>query len=135
MELIAVDSTGGSPKIFGLTIPVISQQKTIVNHQLARLLKNIHMATQYPFASQPQNRRCFGEYGEKVDPCPDFPCIHTPCHDPDYLADIEDSCRDDKYHLRLWSNYRKANPLNSVLYKDEESRRKYEEARRRETED
>jgi hypothetical protein len=72
---------------------------------------------------------------EKVDPCPDFPCIHTPCHDPDYLADIEDSCRDNKYHLRLWSNYRKANPLSPVLYKDEESRRKYEEARRRVNED
>jgi hypothetical protein len=62
-----------------------------VHNEFAPFLKNIHMATQYPFASQPQNRHCFGKHGEKVEPCPDFPCIHTPCDDPDYLADLEEA--------------------------------------------
>jgi hypothetical protein len=95
------------------------------------------MAHEYTFASLPQNRHCFGEHGETVEPCPDFPCIHIPCHDPDYLADLEDLCRDRAYYRRLWSNYRKANPRSwslCVAHKGEEARREYEEARLKESE-
>ena len=83
--------------------------------------------TAYPFSSLPQNRDCFGEAGVSVEPCPEYPCIHTPCHDPDYLADNEDNLRDPEYHRRLWWEYDEANrprwPL-PIFQKDEETERR-----------
>ena len=96
------------------------------------------MTTQYPFSSLPQNRECFGEAWFALAPCPVFPCIHTPCHDPDYLADQEDKFRDLAYHTRLWWEYRESNPICFVSTPpytlDEDARRRDEEARRNEEE-
>jgi len=91
------------------------------------------MATDYPFASLPQNRHCFGEYGVKLAPCPDFPCTHTPCHDPDYLADQEDNFRDPAYHFRLWWEYHNEKELGRVIPvppQDEETRLRFDEESR-----
>ena len=84
------------------------------------------MTTEYPFSSLPQNRQCFGEYNKSIEPCPDFPCLHTPCHDPDYLADKEDYFRDPAYHI--WWEYDEAScptPRPYAIYhKDEETERR-----------
>ena len=83
--------------------------------------------TAYPFSSLPQNRDCFGEAGVAVEPCPEFPCIHTSCHDPDYLADKEDNLRDPEYHIRLWWEYEQATSPSwsfPISLKDEETERR-----------
>jgi hypothetical protein len=94
------------------------------------------MATRYPFSSLSQNRECFGEAGFVLAPCPVFLCIHTPCHDPDYLADQEDKFRDLGYHTRLWWEYRETNPICYISTPpytlDEDARRRDEEARQNE---
>jgi len=80
--------------------------------------------TVYPFSSLPENRHCYGERAVPVEPCHDFPCIHTPCHDPDYLADKEDRLRDSAYHIRLWWEFDLvSNPIrpHPICHKDEET--------------
>jgi len=69
--------------------------------------------SEYPFLCLAQNRDCFGEAGVKVSPCLDFPCIHTACHDPDYLTDREDVLRDAAYHNRLWWEFQQSQPCTS----------------------
>src|SRR5436190_5071259 len=88
--------------------------------------------TAYPFSSLPQNRDCFGEMGVPIEPCPEFPCIHTSCHDPDHLADQEDNLRDPEYHIRLWWEYEETNRPHRpipIFPKDEEMERRKEELR------
>jgi hypothetical protein len=52
----------------------------------------------------PMHRRCpevlFG--GSETEVCPQYPCRHTPCHDPDWLADKEDMLRDPFFTTILW---------------------------------
>ena len=91
------------------------------------------MATEYPFSSLPQNRHCFGEAGVALPPCPNFPCLHTPCQDPDYLADQEDNFRDPAYHIRLWWEYHNEKELGRVIPvppQDEETRLRLDEESR-----
>ena len=36
------------------------------------------------------------------DTCGTYPCRHTPCLDPDYLADLHDKIFSSKHYWRLW---------------------------------
>jgi len=64
-----------------------------------------NMSKKYPLSSLARNRFC-GHPRHIWGLCPEFPCKHTPCHDPDYLADVEDFLADRQYHSTLWACFR-----------------------------
>src|SRR5215471_9769137 len=55
----------------------------------------------YPYSSQPQYRDC----GIMKEVCPTFPCVHVPCHDPDYLADYEEFFANSQVFFKTWELY------------------------------
>jgi hypothetical protein len=60
--------------------------------------------TEYPLSTLPQNRDCTYYIFRNKKVCSRYPCLHTPCHDPDWLADHEDYLRDEK----VWVNVRRS---------------------------
>ena len=89
--------------------------------------------TEYPLSSLRQNRYCtyyiFGN--EKV--CSRYPCLHTPCHDPDWLADHEDYLRDEKVWLNVRRSFRSPESYRQTLSDEEwaQCEAKFEQCRRR----
>jgi hypothetical protein len=66
----------------------------------------------YTLSSLPENRECL-VYSDHI--CPTYPCIHTPCHDPDYLDNLEDFAQDQSLHRLIWNLHRmKDNPTQSM---------------------
>jgi len=59
----------------------------------------------YPSSVLPQNRHCRHIDFGKGNICPSFPCIHTPCHDSDWLEDQEDSYRDHRFYITIWKAF------------------------------
>jgi len=57
----------------------------------------------YPHLSQPEHRGC-GINFEVV--CPTFPCVHVPCHDPDWLDDCEEALANEQLNRMVWNLYR-----------------------------
>src|SRR5271168_1747926 len=57
----------------------------------------------YPHLSQPSQRLCDFKSGII---CPTFPCIHVPCHDPDWLDDCEEALTNEHLHNMVWDLYR-----------------------------
>ena len=53
----------------------------------------------------PQNRDCTLYFFERDAVCPEYPCIHTPCHSEDWLEDQEDSLADKAFYFRFWVCY------------------------------
>ena len=66
------------------------------------------MSEKYPLSSLAQHRFC-GHPRHIRGLCRKFPCKHTPCRDPDYLADGEDFLADRLYHSDLWACFRSLN--------------------------
>ena len=56
----------------------------------------------YPHISQPRYRQCSIKT-EAV--CPTFPCVHSPCHDPDYLEAYEECLANVELNERVWDLY------------------------------
>lgn len=89
----------------------------------------------YPLSSLPENLSCM-HYTGRI--CPTYPCTHVPSHDPDYLADREDSLQDKQFHRLFWNLYRiKCNPSlrmkSPIPYVDPEILKlKYERCQRME---
>jgi hypothetical protein len=80
--------------------------KVWYNAQLFRQNHSIFIPSKtfmYPLSSLANNRECafFLGLGQNIG-CPEFPCQHTPCHDPDFLADVEDCIRDPTWYYGLW---------------------------------
>ena len=46
--------------------------------------------TKYPLSSLPRNRSSTNYIFGNLTGCPEYPCRHTPCPDPDWLEDLED---------------------------------------------
>jgi hypothetical protein len=59
--------------------------------------------TAYPFSALPENRRCSDPIFETGEICSEYPCIHTPCHDEDWLADQEDLFASYASYSELWT--------------------------------
>jgi hypothetical protein len=38
--------------------------------------------------------------------CPTFPCVHVPCHDADWLDDLEEALANEHLHGMVWDLYR-----------------------------
>ena len=55
----------------------------------------------YPLSSQPKRRHCV-QLGVV---CPTYPCPHTPCHDPDWLDDVEEMVANVNIYNRVWLLY------------------------------
>lgn len=74
---------------------------------------------EYPLSSLPQNRKCtyYIFYNEKV--CSFYPCLHTPCHDPDWLMDHEDYLRDEKAWLNVRRSFRSPESYRRILSDEE----------------
>jgi hypothetical protein len=62
--------------------------------------------SEYPQLSLTSNRNCTRPEFGNSEACPQFPCSHTPCHNPDWLADEEDLYRDATFWTKLWSYFR-----------------------------
>jgi hypothetical protein len=43
--------------------------------------------------------------------CSNHLCRHTPCHDPDWLADIEDMTKDATFYYHTWTSFYRSYPL------------------------
>ena len=56
----------------------------------------------YPHLSQPRYRLCSIKAGVV---CPTFPCVHFPCHDPDYLEDYEECLANIELNETAWDLY------------------------------
>ena len=50
-------------------------------------------------------------------PCQEYPCEHIPCHDPDWLDDLEESYQDERKHVRLWKCFRDPEHYKSAISK------------------
>lgn len=72
------------------------------------------MSDKYPLSSLARNRFC-GSPRHAGGLCPEFPCKHTPCHDPDYLADVEEFLVDRHYHSTLWACFRSLTDTSGSL--------------------
>jgi hypothetical protein len=59
--------------------------------------------TAYPFSTLPENRMCTDPIFDTGETCSEYPCIHTPCHDEDWLADQEDFFASLTSHSELWA--------------------------------
>jgi len=57
----------------------------------------------YPHLSQPKHRTC--SYKEDIV-CPSFPCLHTPCYDPDWLEDREEWLGNLETNDKAWALYK-----------------------------
>jgi hypothetical protein len=56
----------------------------------------------YPNLSKAEHRWC----GLDIDyVCPTFPCIHTACHDPDWLEDLEEAHANLNVRDKAWGLY------------------------------
>lgn len=71
--------------------------------------------SEYPLSSAPEGRFC-GVF-EPAGVCPTYPCIHTACHDPDFLIDVEESLQDLEFHLRALRAYESLSRPNSRFRK------------------
>jgi len=56
----------------------------------------------YPNLSHPSQRWCGINYGVV---CPNFPCKHTECTDPDWLEACEEAIEKPEEHERAWHIY------------------------------
>lgn len=71
--------------------------------------------TEYPLSSLAQNRDCtYYIFGNK-QVCPHYPCIHTQCHDPDWLADQEDYLQDEKFWPNLGRSFKSPDSYGNIL--------------------
>jgi len=88
--------------------------------------------TEYPLSSLPQNRDCtyYIFHNEKV--CSHYPCLHTPCHDSDWLADHEDYLRDATVWLNVRRSVRSPESYRQTLSDEEwaQYEAKFEQCRR-----
>jgi len=88
--------------------------------------------TEYPLSLLPQNRNCtyYIFCNEKV--CSRYPCLHRPCHDPDWLADHEDYLRDEKAWLNVRRSFRSPESYRRTLSDEElaQYEAKFEQCRR-----
>jgi len=57
--------------------------------------------SKYPLSSLPSNRRC--RLWRTV--CQEYPCEHTPCHDPDILEELEEYYQNHEFRHNLWKAY------------------------------
>ena len=73
-------------------------------------------------------------FGSKLrpQPCTEFPCVHMHCHDPDFLADVEDAIKDRKFHIELWNcfHHPESNKARLSTEKWAEYELKFERCRR-----
>ena len=87
--------------------------------------------TKYPLSSLPRYRSCTNYIFGNLTGCPEYPCLHTPCHDPDWLEDLEDLLTDSQAHLKMRRSFRSVDGQQSLS--DEEWSlygRKFERCRR-----
>ena len=59
--------------------------------------------SQYPNLSHRQYRGPCSYKEETV--CPTFPCVHSECHVPDFLADYEEFLANNEVYLKAWDLY------------------------------
>ena len=88
--------------------------------------------TKYPLSSLPRNRSCTNYIFGNLTGCPEYPCLHTPCPDPDWLEDLEDLLTDEEAHLKMRRSFQSVLDGQQSLSDEEWSRyrRKFERCRR-----
>jgi hypothetical protein len=66
--------------------------------------ENAHNKSQYPASSLAKYRFC-GIY-EPAGACAEYPCIHTECHDPDWLEDQEEGYQNMDFKFKCWDAFK-----------------------------
>ena len=72
-----------------------------------------------PLSRLPKNRDCTLNFFEQDTVCPEYPCIHAPCHDEDWLADHEESLLDKEFYFRIWVCFKSPESNKSRLSAEE----------------